>query len=39
MSLDIPRISTFFHMRATSVVSTVVGFTVVVLIAVGTGAE
>ena len=39
MSSDIHRISTVLHMRATSVVSTAVGFTVVVLIAVSTGAE
>jgi hypothetical protein len=39
MSSDIRRISTVLHMRATSVVSTAMGFTVVVLIAVGTGAE
>jgi hypothetical protein len=39
MSSDIHRISTVLHMRATSAVSTAVGFTVGVLMAVGTGIE
>jgi hypothetical protein len=39
MSSDIRRISTVLQVRVTSVVFAAVGFTVVVLIAVGTGAE